>query len=395
MATVKWNGGASTTTQVDTLTPGGTIEATDVFSVTLTGEDGTAVTVDAIAGGTSVADVTASVQAACAASTNDLFTAVTFADITTAITVTANIAGVPFYCTVATTETGGGAADAQTFNRAATTASSGPNDFNTDANWEGGSAPSAADDVIVSGSLYSILFGLDQSTLNLTSFRVGRTFKGTVGDANSRYDLQLGTITDVSLDSISGPVRLDSTATNVIIKGTATGSQAVVLGTQATNLSVGTSEVTGNVDVKASTSVSTLRWMSPSATATLTVGASVSATTVYFKGGTCEWNGGTIASLDIIDGNWRHLAGNITAVDVDGGVLDFRAGSTLTLANISDGMVTFANSEKDSTTLTNANVRNGTLDLRNAVDNITVSNNIVTTLGKVVGDVGQTINPKA
>ncbi len=106
MATMRWAGGTAAVRQVSTLTPGGTIEADDVFNVILTGEDNTSQTEAVTAGGTTVAAVCDSIVAQCNASTQSLFKQVTFTDGTSVVTVSAKVAGVPFYLTETTTEAG-------------------------------------------------------------------------------------------------------------------------------------------------------------------------------------------------------------------------------------------------------------------------------------------------
>lgn len=49
-----WQGGAAAVAQVDSLTPGGTIEADDLFLVTLTAEDGTTHVLSVAAGATTI-----------------------------------------------------------------------------------------------------------------------------------------------------------------------------------------------------------------------------------------------------------------------------------------------------------------------------------------------------
>jgi len=163
MATVRWVGGATATAQVDALTVGGTIETDDIFKITLTGENGDTHTLSVTAGSTNADTVASNIAAAFNAETHYLFTGITAAAVGSGgqLTLTADTAGVPFYCTVETTEAGGGAADAQTFTRSATTVNSGPYDWNTAENWDTGSIPADADTVYVEGA--TILYGLDQS----------------------------------------------------------------------------------------------------------------------------------------------------------------------------------------------------------------------------------------
>ena len=73
MATLRWAGGAAAVRQIATLTPGGTIEADDVFNVILTDESNVSQTEAVTAGGTTVAAVCDAIVAQCAASTQTLF----------------------------------------------------------------------------------------------------------------------------------------------------------------------------------------------------------------------------------------------------------------------------------------------------------------------------------
>ncbi len=135
-----WKGDAAAVAQVTTLTVGGTIEAGDLFKVTIGDK-----TLTVAAANTTAADVADQIVAAWNALTAT--THPEFAEITAAegsggtLTLTADTAGKPFTVTPTTTEANGGAADDQTFTQAATTASSGPNHWDTAANWSGGAVP--------------------------------------------------------------------------------------------------------------------------------------------------------------------------------------------------------------------------------------------------------------
>lgn len=188
MATNRWLGTATAVAQVDTLTPGGTIEAGDIFNVILTGEDASTYTLAVVATGTTVNQTCIDIVTAFNASTNALLTPITAGYVGTvgsytAVTLTADTAGVPFYCSVTTTETGGGAADDQTFARAASTANSGPYDYNTSANWSLAAVPVATNDVVFENGSVNCLYGLDQSSVDLESFSVAKSYTGYIGQA--------------------------------------------------------------------------------------------------------------------------------------------------------------------------------------------------------------------
>jgi hypothetical protein len=177
MSIIRWIGGASSVAQIDDLTVGGTIEAGDEFKITVTGENGSSHTVQFDATDTNIATVVAGLVAAWNADTDPLCTPITATDASPIVRLSADTAGVPFYVTVETTESGGGAADDQTFVRSSNTANSGPNDWNTAANWSGGAVPVADDDVHVEDAI--VKYGMDQDgitldSLNITGSQIGQ-----------------------------------------------------------------------------------------------------------------------------------------------------------------------------------------------------------------------------
>lgn len=177
MATREWLGNALAVRQVTAWVFGGTWEASDIINITCNGK-----TISVVAGSTVTATVAATVQAALAASTITEFTEVTWTVDTATITATAvtRMAGVPFTFTFSTTETGGGAADAQTIDGTTSstgtdsTACTGPNWADNTANWSGGALPVDGDDVVIRrpvGIMYGLtgLSGVYPATLKIYS----------------------------------------------------------------------------------------------------------------------------------------------------------------------------------------------------------------------------------
>lgn len=160
--TKTWIGGATARAQVDTVTPG-TVEVGDVFTMTLTDEKGQAHSISFTATVATVANVTAGIAAAAAASYNQEWAKVTVADATTAVTVTADTAGTPFYLTV--TDADGGGNDTQTFSLAHTTTSKGPYDYNCIDNWLEGAAPLTDTTVNIEGS-NNVTYGLHTASVS-------------------------------------------------------------------------------------------------------------------------------------------------------------------------------------------------------------------------------------
>jgi len=180
MATVRWIGAATSVAQVDTFTPAGTIEATDIFILTVTGTNNSTCAISAAAGGTGATDVVTALKTAWNNSTNTLCTGITASGTDTLI-LTADVAGVGFSVVGTTTEANGDASDGQTFTRAATVANSSSKDWSCAANWSTGVVPgaSASQDVYVEDA--EILYGLDQSGTSqpLTSLNILRSQIGT------------------------------------------------------------------------------------------------------------------------------------------------------------------------------------------------------------------------
>ncbi len=174
MATVYWEGTADAVAQVDT----GSIDTVDgtpannTFTVTIGGE-----TVSVV-GDTDVSTTAGNLVAALNASSNPYFSGITWSNPSSGdITATADNAGEPFTATL--TETGAGTGTVTDFSN--TTASSGPNDWSTAGNWSGGAVPVNSDDVIIKDSKVNILWGLDQSAVDLTSLTIEQSYTGLIG----------------------------------------------------------------------------------------------------------------------------------------------------------------------------------------------------------------------
>lgn len=108
--------------QVDRLTPGGTIEVGDKFKIVVTDANGRSAELTVSATGTTVAQVCADITTAFNGSSDPCFTAITATNNTSYVILTADVAGLAFYCTVSTTESNGASTDGQTFARSSQTA---------------------------------------------------------------------------------------------------------------------------------------------------------------------------------------------------------------------------------------------------------------------------------
>jgi hypothetical protein len=344
MATNTWLSRALARAQVDTLTPGGTIEVGDLFKVTINGK-----TVTYAATGTTVASVVTGLVAALGAIDEPEFTEITFTDSTTAVTCTGVTAGVPFTITVETTESNGGAADAQTFVQATTTAATGPNHANDINNWSLGAAPVNTNDVDIDLDRGAILYGIDAlSAVTLASLDVysaGQT-DGTIGlpqvNASGYYEyrpryLQVGA-TLCRINTQSERVMLDFGAVQTACEVRATGSAtddipAVLLkGTHTSNVFEFKSGTSGlGFHLGEDVAAATVR-VSPEAS--LVIGEVASTlTAVTSHGNTLIQTAATTVTVE--DGETKIIGtGAYTTLNVDGGLCKYESSGTVSTANI-------------------------------------------------------------
>lgn len=173
MAFRRWNGGATAVAQVKTIRFT-TSAASDVVTITMTGEDGSTQAVTHTVADTNNNTTAAAVQAACSSSSHSLFQQVTFTVSTDTVTVTADLAGRPF--TLAVTDDGSTA-----YTVADPTANAGPNDWNTAANWSGSAVPVDEDLVNFTDGAFDVLYGLDQSAIQLRQMTVASGYRGNIG----------------------------------------------------------------------------------------------------------------------------------------------------------------------------------------------------------------------
>jgi hypothetical protein len=246
MATRRWYGRALATPQQTTLTPS-SVSSGSTFTVTI---DTAAVTVTATAA--TVANVTALLAAALQNSEDQRFQDITWEDETTLVRATGPANGAPFTVTLSAGGTGSPA-----FNQATPTAASGPNHWAVAANWRENAVPAAADDVIIDEGP-SILYGLDQNAVDLTSLLVGPNYPADseIGlprstdpiDPDGGYPqylpqrLKIGATT-VTVNSQSRRMRFDfdTTATTITVLNTGQAANAGetaldIIGTHANNV---------------------------------------------------------------------------------------------------------------------------------------------------------------
>ncbi len=387
-----FEGDASLTAQIDTLTPGGTIEVGDEFDSILTAEDNSTVQTEKyIATSTSVQSVVEGVQAQLAASTKSLFQVITWTENDLVVTATAKVAGVPFYLTEATFESGGGAADQQTYAQATTTANSGPNDWNAGANWSGGSKPGAQEDVIIAGTNVDIKYGLNQSGVDIDSLSIAPSYGGEIGDSVNKYYLQINVSNAspqlVIINNVNGrPIWLKGRLDKINIVGTSRELNAVQL-----DLDAGTSEIVrisgaqvlGTITVKSSSSLTSL-YMNDCPGAKGVLGTSLSGLTLIEMSSGTLTNDSLCTTINVAGGNYKHTAGAVSTLTLRGGVVDYRGAGTITALLIQTGHFDLDNLEVVSLTITNTTLWGGLLTERNGLNNVTYSNPILAHGGTVI-----------
>jgi hypothetical protein len=180
MSIITWRGDAVAVAQVNTLTVGGTILATDLFILTISNK-----ILTVVAGSTVAATVAANIVAAwntiSSAMAPELAEATALATTGGAFTITADTAGKPFVVSVSTTLAAGGASSG-TFTSSITTTSAGPADASVAANYTGGVLPTTGDTLVFENSNNPVLYNLDAlSAVTLAMLSVKASYTGSIG----------------------------------------------------------------------------------------------------------------------------------------------------------------------------------------------------------------------
>lgn len=388
MAAVKWIGGADSVAQVDTFTPGGTIEADDIFILTVTGGDGSSTVISAAAGGTGASDVVTALKTAWNASTNVLCTGITASGTDTLI-LTADTAGVAFSVAGTTTEANGDAADAQTFTRAATTANSGTKDWSCAANWSSGVVPgaSASQDVYVEDA--EILYGLNQSaiaetlaSLNILRSRIGanpatgcvpvylqiKATKVNIGkNTGSGTSTELAPI-NIDLGSTASTVNIYNSTTNststmpaVRIKANSASTVINLLkGVLGVSVENGDTSTVGTININYVDNIST--------DSKCYIGSGVTLTTLNKIGGEATINCAATTINNESGDLYIEGSGAITTIDCTGGTVELNTTGTITNCNSRvAGTVDFTKSQTARTVTTPKVGAGGTIKYNPAV----------------------------
>jgi hypothetical protein len=371
--TIRFIGGATAVKQKDTLTVGGTVETDDVFIMTLTAENGETQILSVVAGSTNTTTVAATIAAAWNASSQSLFAAITATPSSATIACEADTAGVPFYLAVSTTETGGGAADDQTFTSAATTANAGPYDFNTAANWSSGAVPGAVADSTVYIEDGTILYGLDQTgaSNNLVALYITRSKIGENGSGGHAHNylkihspiIDINATTGPGTASFLSPVNIDAdnvqTAVTVWNSGTnstTTEPSVRVMGSDNSNTLtvykgiVGVAQGTGETATFATITISYIG--NQSTDAAVYGGSGLTVTTIVKDGGTLILRSAATTLTQNAGTLTTYGSGTITTGNIYGGTFYGNSTGTITALNISGATVDFTRSQAARTVTT-------------------------------------------
>lgn len=167
MATKTWRGGAAAVAQVTTITYSAYTSG-QTYTITCNQKS-----LSFTATASTLANVIDGLVALLEAATDAEWVEVSAVN-SSGLVLTAVTAGKPF--TITSTATG-----AITATVTETTAATGPNHFDEGANWEGGTAPVAADDLVFADSSYSVMYGIVDTGNNYGDITVDSTFTGEIG----------------------------------------------------------------------------------------------------------------------------------------------------------------------------------------------------------------------
>ncbi len=389
--------------QVDTFTPAN-VEIGDIFTLTVTGNNGSSFAINYTAVDTLVATVCTGLETAWNASTNVLCTPITAADNTTDITLTADAAGVAFE--VVSSAVNGGATDDQTLTRAATTANSGASDWRSAANWSGGVLPGVAvgDDVYLDDAV--IYYGLDQSGISnaLASLNTEKAqISVNPGTGAIPVYLQIKTaILTIGLHNAPGtpiplfPVNIDlgSTAAEVVVHNAGTNNPTtepairLLANSASTNIEVrkgtvgiannpGETTTVGNIIVNYSTN--------QASDANVFIGDGVTLTNYTQKGGKCSLGSAIGTTGNLESGTLLTFGtGAIATLNITGGTATLNALGTITALNVSDtGTADFTKSGQARTVTTPKIDPGGTIIYDPSIVTMTTKIQLISSTGNI------------
>ncbi len=358
-----WIGGAPKLAQVDTITPGGTIEATDLFIVQLEDRHGNVHTMSVAAGDTNATAVVTALKAQAVilkAAATAPWNAVTCSGTATFI-ITADTAGEPFWATASTTEANGDVADAQTFVNVHTTPPQS-NIWDHAENYDTGIVPVSTDTWIagpMAGGTATDIYGSDQSAIELAAFTVQAGSNISIGDPRRYLQIHATAVNLEAGGTSAGTICLDvdhSTSFNVrnCKAATAAGSYGLYLvgdGTANTVLNIASTN-TGKIGVAALAGEVASFGIISCYAGTLVIGSGVTMTTLNAGGGTIE-NNAAATTVNNEGATLTHAAGAVTNMYLNGGTAYFNATATTATIYVRPDAVLDFSQDSRAKTITN------------------------------------------
>lgn len=309
MGTNRFRGDAKAVAQQNTVTPA-SVTVGNEFTVSMNGKDLTFTATDTLVATvvTGLYDLIVEAQAS-----GGEWQDVVATDKTTYLGVGSASAGVPFIQTSSAAV--GAGSGTPTLVTATTTASSGPNHWDTALNWSLGTVPVAADDVFIENTAIDILYGIDQNTVALASLNISASYTGKIGlpdyrESSGYYEyrekylrIRPGVLrVGYGLGGGSGRIKIDtgsSAAYTSYIDGTASspedGVPALVLkGSHASNvMNAYQGSIGAAIDAGSTARIPVIRVgyeTSPSSDVTLVLGEGCTLGSIVAAGGTIEIN---------------------------------------------------------------------------------------------------------
>ena len=366
MATRVWIGAVRPVAQVTQWLFGATWEADDIVNITI-GSKAVSVTT----GSATITTLLDTIVSALNAADDGEFAEITWSRSGNYLVGTADEAGVPFTCTVSSTEAGGGAADAQRIDGTtsssgtATTACTGPNFANVAGNWSGATLPVDTDTVIFADSSVDCLYGLDNNGVTPAEVIFDSSFTGNVGlpvyNENGYYEYRdrflkycnsgdaATTLVTVGQGSSAGSGRIKLNAgtgrcTVTVLKTSSPQEDGEMafefLGTHASNeVNVSRGSVGLANSAGSAATISTLRIGyidSVDSDSDVLCGTGATLTTVTQTGGEAETRS-NITTLTLNGGTHIRNAGTTTTATVNGGELIYNTTGTLSTLVVANG----------------------------------------------------------
>jgi hypothetical protein len=385
---------------------GATWEATDIVTATIGSK-----TISIVAGSTTIATVIDNVVTELNNSNDPEFEEVTWSRSGNYLVGTADEEGIPFTCTLGTTETGGGGSDSQTIDGTAlgstgtsTTACTGPNFANVAGNWSGATLPVDGDTIIFADSDVSCLYGLDNNGVTPAAIYFDASYTGTIGlpvyNENGYYEsrdrfLRYGNSTDATNMQVvvgqgegggSSRIKFNAGTGQVTVTVLSTGQPETdsekafeFIGTHASNeVNVSSGSVGIALHAGSAATVPTLRvgyQTNVESDSSVLCGLGATLTTVTQAGGTLETRS-NITTLTLSGGEHVKAAGTVTTLNANGGVYIHNSTGTVTTIVAASGAEVDFSRDLRTKTVTNFTVNAGST-LKDPHGVVTYTNGII------------------